>query len=102
MSVSRRTGEFHSRMEDACRYADRPVAFLGRYVTMRPLAHAAILAAVLAAVGCSVGAQYGVKLLVDTLAGGLSAVAGSAAWMAFLLLVTLIAADNLLWRVAGV
>jgi ATP-binding cassette subfamily B protein len=89
-------------MEDACRYADRPVAFLGRYVTMRPLAHAAILTAVLAAVGCSVGAQYGVKLLVDTLAGGLSAAAGNAAWMAFLLLVTLIAADNLLWRLAGV
>jgi ATP-binding cassette subfamily B protein len=89
-------------MEEACRYADRPVAFLRRYVTMRPLAHAAILTAVLAAVGCSVGAQYGVKLLVDTLAGGLSTAASSAAWLAFLLLVALIAADNLLWRVAGV
>jgi ATP-binding cassette, subfamily B, bacterial len=89
-------------MEDACRYADRPVAFLARYVTMRPLAHAAILLAVLAAVGCSVGTQYGVKLLVDTLAGGLSSgAAGTAAWFAFLLLVTLIAADNLLWRLAS-
>jgi ATP-binding cassette, subfamily B, bacterial len=89
-------------MEDACRYADRPVAFLVRYVAKRPLAHAAILVAVLAAVGCSVGAQYGVKLLVDTLAGGLSGGSASAnAWLAFLLLVTLIAADNLLWRVAS-
>ena len=89
-------------MEEACRYADRPVAFLARYVTMRPLAHAAILLAVLAAVGCSVGTQYGVKLLVDTLAGGLSSTAaGTAAWFAFLLLVTLIAADNLLWRLAS-
>jgi ATP-binding cassette, subfamily B, bacterial len=89
-------------MEDACRYADRPVAFLVRYVTKRPLAHAAILAAVLAAVGCSVGAQYGVKLLVDTLAGGISSTAaGTNAWLAFLFLVTLIAADNLLWRLAS-
>jgi ATP-binding cassette subfamily B protein len=89
-------------MEDACRYADRPVAFLVRYVMKRPLAHAAILAAVLAAVGCSVGAQYGVKLLVDTLAGGISSTAaGTNAWLAFLLLVTLIAADNLLWRLAS-
>src|SRR5258705_2002948 len=91
-----------TRMEEACRSADRPVAFLRRYVTMRPLAHAAILTAVLAAVGCSVGAQYGVKLLVDTLAGGLSTAASSAAWLAFALLVGLIAADNLLWRLAGV
>jgi ATP-binding cassette subfamily B protein len=89
-------------MEEACRYADRPVAFLARYVTMWPLAHAAILVAVLAAVGCSVGTQYGVKLLVDTLAGPLSSsAAGTAAWFAFLLLVTLIAADNLLWRLAS-
>ena len=57
------------RMEEVCRYADRPFAFLARYVKARPVAHAAILIAVLGAVGCSVGAQYGVKVLVDTLAG---------------------------------
>ena len=57
-------------MEEACRYSDRPLAFLARYVRRRPLAHAAILIAVVAAVACSVGAQYGVKVLVDTLAGG--------------------------------
>jgi ATP-binding cassette subfamily B protein len=89
-------------MEDACRYADRPLAFLFRYVRVRPLAHAAIITAVLAAVGCSVGAQYGIKVLVDTLAGGLYSDAASAkAWFGFLLLASLIASDNLLWRLAG-
>jgi ATP-binding cassette, subfamily B, bacterial len=88
-------------MEDVCRYADRPLAFLGRYVRVRALAHAAILTAVLAAVACSVGAQYGIKLLVDTLAGGLSEPNITRAWMGFVLLVTLIGADNLLWRLAS-
>src|SRR5919109_4083925 len=85
---------------DACRYSDRPLAFLARYVKQRPLAHAAIITAVVAAVGCSVGAQYGVKVLVDTLAGGLTSHAKSA-WLGFLLLAALIAADNFLWRVAS-
>src|SRR5262249_11907125 len=84
-------------MDDVCRYAQRPLAFLGRYVRQRPLRHAAILVAVLGAVGCSVSAQYGVKFLVDTLAG---ARAADGAWLAFALLVSLILADNLLWRLA--
>jgi ATP-binding cassette subfamily B protein len=89
-------------MDNACRYADRPVAFLARYVMMRPVAHTVILAAVVAAVGCSVGAQYGVKVLVDILAGGISGSANIAdAWLGFLFLATLIAADNLLWRLAS-
>src|SRR6266487_2113030 len=85
---------------DACRYSDRPLAFLARYVKRRPRAHAAIVTAVLAPVGCSVGAQYGVKVLVDTLAGGLTSHAKDA-WLGFLLLASLIAADNLLWRLAS-
>jgi ATP-binding cassette, subfamily B, bacterial len=88
-------------MQDACRYADRPFAFLARYVKVRPIAHAAIVIAVVAAVGCSVGAQYGVKILVDTLAGGVHAATARDAWFGFLLLTTLIAADNFLWRVAS-
>src|SRR5262249_58523157 len=88
-------------MQDACRYADRPFAFLARYVKVRPIAHAAIVIAVVAAVGCSVGAQYGVKILVDTLAGGFHAANARDAWLGFLLLTTLIAADNFLWRGAG-
>src|SRR5262249_18838376 len=89
-------------MEDACRYSDRPLAFLARYVRRRPIAHAAIVIAVVAAVGCSVGAQYGVKILVDTLAAGIGAAARvTDAWLGFGLLATLIAADNFLWRVAS-
>jgi ATP-binding cassette subfamily B protein len=89
-------------MQDFCRYADRPLAFLTRYVRARPVAHTAIVMAVLAAVACSVGAQYGVKILVDTLAQGPNAAANvMRVWFGFLLLVSLIAADNLLWRVAS-
>ena len=89
-------------MNDANRYAQRPFALLAHYIKKRPIAHAAILIAVLGAVGCSVGAQYGVKVLVDTLSAGLY-VDGSIrnAWLGLLLLATLIAADNLLWRVAS-
>src|SRR6266403_628387 len=83
-------------MEDACRYSDHPLAFLARYVRRRPLAHAAIVTAV----ACSVGAQYGVKILVDTLAAGVEGRATDA-WLGFVLLATLIAADNFLWRVAS-
>jgi ATP-binding cassette, subfamily B, bacterial len=89
-------------MDNVCRYADRPIAFLARYVMVRPVSHGIIIAAVLAAVGCSVGAQYGIKVLVDILAGGLSGGGDAAnAWLGFLLLTALIAADNLLWRLAG-
>jgi ATP-binding cassette, subfamily B, bacterial len=85
-------------MDDFCRYAHRPIAFLLYYVRRRPICHAVILIAVLAAVCCAVSTQYGVKFLVDTLAGGHAA---TGAWIAFALLVTLIICDNLLWRVAS-
>jgi ATP-binding cassette subfamily B protein len=85
-------------MDRLSSYAERPIAFLLRYVRRRMLAHAAILAAVIAAVGCSVSSQYGVKSLVDALSAGPG---GEAVWIAFGLLVSLIAADNLLWRLAG-
>ena len=42
------------------------------------------------------------RYLVDTLSGGLAGIASAAhAWSAFLLLASLIAADNLLWRLAS-
>ena len=85
-------------MDGLSSYAERPIAFLLRYVRRRKLAHAAILAAVLGAVACSVSTQYGVKFLVDTLSAGPR---GNAVWIAFGILVSLIAADNLLWRLAG-
>ena len=86
-------------MHDAPRYVDRPLAFILRYVRLRTFSHAVIVAAVLAAVACSVTTQYGLKYLVDTLASGPAAARGI--WLAFLFLVLLIAADNLLWRLAG-
>jgi ATP-binding cassette subfamily B protein len=84
-------------MADLCTFTARPLAFVFRYVRLRPVAHAVILAAVLFAVICSVGTQYGVKYLVDVL----SSHNGAGAWVAFALLGSLIAADNLLWRIAS-
>jgi ATP-binding cassette, subfamily B, bacterial len=84
-------------MADLCEYAHRPLAFIVRYIRLRPLSHGVILVAVLGAVACSVCTQYGVKFLVDTLAHGASA----GVWTAFALLGSLIAADNLLWRLAS-
>ena len=69
-----------------------------RYVRLRLAAHLIILITVLAAVACSVSTQYGVKYLVDTLSGSFT---GTGVWVAFLLLVSLITADNLLWRLAS-
>ncbi len=85
-------------MDRLSAYSKRPTAFLLRYVRRRAVSHAAILASVIAAVACSVSTQYGVKFLVDTLAGGPG---GGGVWIAFTVLVSLIAADNLLWRLAG-
>jgi ATP-binding cassette subfamily B protein len=90
--------------DDLCRYADKPIAFLLRYLRRRPIAHTVILVAVLGAVACSVSTQYGVKFLVDTLSAGPAAAGSPQAahpWIAFALLVSLVSADNLLWRVAS-
>ncbi|MFL6796350.1 MAG: ABC transporter ATP-binding protein [Xanthobacteraceae bacterium] len=88
-------------MQDICRYANRPFAFIARYLAERPKSHAVIVFTVLAAVICSVAAQYGIKVLVDTLTGGVPARDSGDAWLAFLMLSGLIAADNLLWRLAS-
>ncbi len=90
--------ELDPAAEDLSGYAHRPYAFIVRYLRRRPRSHAIILIAVAAAVGCSVTTQYGVKYLVDTLAGGPQA---EGIWFAFGFLVSLIAMDNLLWRVAS-
>src|SRR5687768_13639049 len=83
-------------MRDICSARQRPLAYLLHYVARRPIAHAAILCAVIAAVACSVSTQYGIKLLVDTLTTQLHS-----PWTAFAILLSLIAADNLFWRVAS-
>ena len=86
-------------MDNLSGYAHRPFAFVLRYLRQRPASHLAILSAIVAAVGCSVGTQYGVKFLVDGLSGGPTR--ADHVWFAFALLMSLIAADNFLWRIAG-
>jgi ATP-binding cassette subfamily B protein len=86
-------------MDNLSGYANRPLPFVLRYLRQRFAAHAVILTAVIAAVACSVGTQYGVKYLVDGLSAG-PARAGSV-WLAFVFLMSLIAADNFLWRIAS-
>jgi ATP-binding cassette, subfamily B, bacterial len=84
-------------MDNLSGYARRPFSFVLRYLRQRRAAHGVILVAVVGAVACSVGTQYGVKNLVDGLTSGQS----HGVWLAFALLMSLIAADNLLWRVAS-
>lgn len=86
-------------MDNFTQYADRPLAFLARYVRQHPYSHLTILTAVAGAVSCSVGSQYSVKFLVDTLSG--NADGSTRVWLAFTFLVLLLISDNLLWRVAG-
>ena len=85
-------------MDELSRLAGRPYAFIFRYVRHRAISHTAIFAAVLGAVACSITTQYGVKYLVDVLS---SPTRSNAVWTAFAILVALIAADNILWRLAG-
>src|SRR6266481_3649986 len=86
-------------MDNLSGYAHRPFRFVLRYLRRRLASHAVILSAVVAAVACSVGTQYGVKNLVDSLTAGPSHAGG--VWLAFVFLMSLIAADNFLWRIAS-
>ena len=86
-------------MDNLSGYVRRPFPFVLRYLRRRRAAHVVIVSAVAAAVACSVGTQYGVKNLVDSLTAGSSHANG--VWLAFGFLMSLIAADNLLWRVAS-
>ncbi|QCP51805.1 ABC transporter ATP-binding protein [Trinickia violacea] len=80
-------------------YAHRPLAFLLIYIRRHPVAHAIVLASVFAAVGCALGSQYAIKHLIDVLGAGRHH--PGPLWSAFAILVGLIAADNLLWRIGG-
>src|SRR5215468_942577 len=86
-------------MDHLSGYAHRPFHFVLRYLRQRRVSHLAILTAVVGAVACSVGTQYGVKNLVDTLSAGPTH--ANNVWLAFIILMSLIAADNFLWRIAS-
>ena len=63
------------------------------------LAHASVLASVLIAVGCALASQYGIKNLIDALSAGRAH--PQTVIRAFAILVMLILADNLFWRIGG-
>ena len=86
-------------MENLSGYANHPFAFVLRYIRRRLASHVVIFSCVIVAVACSVGIQYGVKYLVDGLAKGAAHAGG--VWLAFAMLMSLIAADNFLWRIAS-
>nr|WKF59446.1 ATM1-type heavy metal exporter [Paraburkholderia busanensis] len=81
------------------RYAGRPIRLIWRYVARRKLAHTVVLASVVAAVACALLAQYGIRNLIDALPTGRAHPQNVI--RAFAILVALILADNLFWRVAG-
>jgi len=86
-------------MDQLSGYAHRPFRFVLRYLRQRPASHFFILTCVMAAVACSTGTQYGIKFLVDSLSAGPDH--ATDVWLAFVFLMSLIAADNFLWRIAS-
>src|SRR5437870_7834875 len=86
-------------MDNLSGYAHRPLPFVLRYLRRRLASHLVIVTSVVAAVACSVGTQYGVKYLVDGLSAG--PIRAGSVWLAFVFLMSLIAADNFLWRIAS-
>src|SRR5437868_2898676 len=86
-------------MDNLSGYAHRPLSFVLRYLRQRRASHVIIIASVVLAVACSVGTQYGVKYLVDGLSAG--PIRADSVWLAFVFLISLIAADNFLWRIAS-
>ncbi|RFU49629.1 ABC transporter ATP-binding protein [Paraburkholderia sp. DHOC27] len=88
-----------ARSREMSRYAGKPLKLLWRYIARRKVSHLIVLLSVLAAVGCALASQYGIKNLVDSLPSGRTHPA--IVMHAFMLLVGLIIADNLFWRVGG-
>src|SRR5262245_31530595 len=76
-----------------------PIWFLWHYIRRHPWGHATVFLSVMVAVTCAVSVQYGLKNLIDIIAAGPGKATGL--WLAFALLCSLVAADSLLWRVAG-
>jgi ATP-binding cassette subfamily B protein len=87
------------RSREISRYAGKPIRLLWRYIGRRRLAHASVLASVLIAVGCALASQYGIKNLIDALSAGRAH--PQTVIRAFAILVMLILADNLFWRIGG-
>lgn len=95
--ASRVRGRRRSRV--LSRYAGRPVRLIWRYVARHKVAHVIMLVSVVAAVGFALASQYGIRNLIDALPQGRAH--PQTVEYAFAVLVGLIFADNLMWRVAG-
>ncbi|MFT4063651.1 ABC transporter ATP-binding protein [Paraburkholderia sp.] len=97
--LPRRTVATDPGLETLSAFANRSVSLLLRYVARHALSHALILAGIVAAVGCALASQYAIRSLIDSLGVG-----RGHPWLverAFLVLVALIFADNLFWRMSG-
>src|SRR5471032_2027652 len=81
------------------RYAGRPIRLIWRYVARHKTAHSLVLVSVFAAVACALASQYGIRNLIDALPTGRAH--PERVIRAFTILVALIFADNLFWRIAG-
>ncbi len=93
------TAEMRQSATDLPRLRSHPIRFLWHYIKRHPWGHATVFLSVLVAVTCAVSIQYGLKHLIDIIAAGPGKASGL--WLAFGLLCSLVAADSLLWRVAG-
>src|SRR5689334_14268622 len=87
------------RAQELAGYASSPVRLLFRYVRQHPAQHVVIPLGIVAAVGCSLGSQFAIRNLVDALPAGRAHPAHVI--HAFLVIVVLLLADNLFWRIAG-
>lgn len=74
-----------------------PVAFLWRYVLVRPWHFSMLLMLIIGAAGCAVAVQYGMKMLVDVMAINRS----DRVWEPFTLFLALIVLENVFWRLGG-
>jgi ATP-binding cassette, subfamily B, bacterial len=93
------TAEMRQSAVNMLRLRAHPLWFLWHYVRRHAWGHATVVLSVTVAVACAVSVQYGLKHLIDIIAAGPGKATGL--WLAFAILCALVAADSLLWRVAG-
>ena len=93
------TAEMRQSAVNLPRLRAHPLRFLWHYVRRHAWGHATVFVSVMVAVACAVSVQYGLKHLIDIIAAGPGKATGL--WLAFAILCALVAADSLLWRVAG-
>ncbi|MCF5707175.1 ATP-binding cassette domain-containing protein [Pseudomonas syringae] len=77
----------------------RALAFLARYVALRPWHFGAMLTLIIGAASCAVAVQYGMKMLVDVMTLGDRA--SEHIWFPFALFIGLIVVENVFWRLGG-